>query len=74
LLRNTVNTARANISLQNIRDLMVPVPPLDIQRKLCTTLTAMIDAQDQASRHSERLVLLKKQLVEETLRPGNSHV
>lgn len=74
LLRNTVNTARANISLQNIRDLMVPVPPLDIQRKLCTTLTALIDAQNQASQHSERLVLLKKQLVEEKLRPGNSHV
>lgn len=58
LLEQQVNSARANISLQNLRDFLFPVPSLSEQRRI----VAVLKTWDKAIERLGKSIAAKKQL------------
>jgi type I restriction enzyme S subunit len=64
LLGESVNTARANLSLKNIRDIELPLPSLDSQYRICEVIRSMNKNTQESINHTKKLSLLKKQLLQ----------
>ncbi len=58
-----VNTARANISLTDIRDFKVPVPEIDLQKSYLSKITSVTKALDALNNRYLRAVEIKKQIL-----------
>ena len=59
---NTVNTARANISLTTVKNLLIPLPPLSEQTRIVTKLETMLTEIDEIEQGRKNIEALKDKL------------
>ena len=59
---NTVNTARANISLTTVKNLLIPLPPLSEQTRIVTKLETMLTEIDEIEQGRKNIEALKATL------------
>lgn len=69
LVGGSVNTARANISLTQLRDLRLPKIEVGDQKEFCQTIRAITEGIDRAQNQIEKLSSLSKAVIS-----GVSHV
>lgn len=69
LLGEQVETARANLSLANIRNYLVPKPPLEEQERIADTIAAITNLLDAEKDYKSKLVSLRAGLMRDLFTP-----
>ena len=67
LLAQAVGNAQPNINQAKIKETLIPVPPLDVQRRIVARLDAAFAALDQAQANVERCVELAGEVWESSV-------
>ncbi len=73
LNRGIVGTTRPRVNLGQVRNLLIPLPPLPEQKKVAEILTTVDDAIEETDRIIEKTKEMKKGLMQKLLTRGIGH-
>jgi hypothetical protein len=62
IVGNAVNTARANVSLSTLRNLQIPIPPIEAQRMICDRLASVDKAQQSLERFRMKCEVVQRDI------------